>query len=284
MKSYSFSAYQDVTNSALNNCSCESDVRPLVVNCTGCFVTQKPFTTYNREGRLDYYLMHVLSGSLTLPIHGGEAVATRGSVIVFPPHYRYTYTYSGGEELCYEWVHFTGRDAEAALCACGFSRFPEICVIPNASRVPQHFQMLFDAFSTQDAFRDREASAMLECLLISLGRAMKQTGETQKSLSVSMHYIMTSYASEIQIPQLAAMEHMSTPRYNAHFKALTGISPSKYILQLRIASACDLLRNTDMSVKEIAGLCGYRDPYFFSRAFKAYMGVSPKGYRSGDRD
>ena len=282
MESTSFCAYQDMTNNGLNHCSCESTERPLMVNCAGCFVTRTPFTTYNKEGRLDYYMMHVLSGRLLVPMGDGEVEATSGSVIVFPPRDAYTYTYTGGEELSYEWVHFTGSEAKSALSACGFEKLPMVERIPAPNALNRYFMLLFDAFSKRDSFRDRELSSILDMLLISLGRAGVESGDGGKDLSVSVRYIMTSYAKDLRIPQLAAMEHMSVPRYNARFKALMGISPTKYILGLRITAACDLLLHTDMSVKEIAVLCGYKDPYFFSRAFKEYVGCSPRAYRSGE--
>ena len=283
MESISFCAYQDLpSNRGLNNCSSESTERPLVVNCAGMFETECPFTTYNRKGRLDYYLMHVLSGTLELSIGGEEIVASRGTVLLFPPRYDYRYTYTGGEALSYQWVHFTGSEARELLAACGFSLLPCACALDGSARLSQQFERLYDAFSKQDSFRDRELSAILDCLLITLGRLAEDMGGLQKNLAASLRYIMGFYASEIQIPSLAAMEHMSVPRYNVRFKELTGLSPTKYILRLRITSACELLKNTDFSVREIGLMCGYRDPYFFSRAFKAYMGCSPRAYRYGE--
>ena len=117
------------------------------------------------------------------------------------------------------------------------------------------------------------------CLLISLARVLEEGSDARGELSASLHYMTTAYAGEIRVPELAAMEHLSTPRYNAKFTALMGVSPTKYLLSLRIGAACDLLHHTDFSIKEIAAMCGYKDPYFFSRAFKEYTGSSPRAYR-----
>lgn len=279
MESTSFCAYQDLTSDGYNHCSCESTVRPLVVNCAGCFNTQRPFTTHNSGGRLDYYLMLVLEGCLSVPIDGALCIAKKGSVLLFPPHYSYKYSFDGKGTLSYAWVHFTGSEVQSCLSECGIEVLPTLRNVKNSHMLSQHFSLLYDAFSNQDRFRDRELSAILECLLIALGRAFGGSEESQNNLSTSIRHIMTSYSTEISIPELAAMEHMSIPRYHACFKKLMGTSPTKYILRLRITSACDLLLHTDMSVKEIAALCGYRDPYFFSRAFKAYVGISPRNYR-----
>ena len=68
------------------------------------------------------------------------------------------------------------------------------------------------------------------------------------------------------------------------FKEQFGVPPKKYVVQLRINHACELLRTERYSVTQIATICGFSDIYFFSRQFKEYMGVSPtvfvKKYRS----
>lgn len=59
------------------------------------------------------------------------------------------------------------------------------------------------------------------------------------------------------------------------FKEIHGLSPKKYIIQLKINHACDLLRFERYSVTQIAELCNFSDVYLFSRQFKEYMGITP---------
>ena len=68
------------------------------------------------------------------------------------------------------------------------------------------------------------------------------------------------------------------------FKEKYGISPKKYMIQLRLNHACELLQMERYSVTEIASLSGFSDVYFFSRQFKERMGITPtefiKKYKS----
>ena len=75
--------------------------------------------------------------------------------------------------------------------------------------------------------------------------------------------------------ELAAMCGMGESYFQKLFKEIYGISPKKYIIQLKINHACDLLRLERYTVKQIAELCNFSDIYFFSRQFKEYMGITP---------
>ena len=89
---------------------------------------------------------------------------------------------------------------------------------------------------------------------------------------------------DFSLNELAAMCGMGESYFQKLFKEIHGISPKKYIIQLKINHACDLLRLERYTVTQIAELCNFSDIYFFSRQFKEYMGITPtqfiKKYRS----
>ena len=90
--------------------------------------------------------------------------------------------------------------------------------------------------------------------------------------------------AELSLGTLAACCHMGESYFQKLFKKIHGISPKRYIIQLKINHACDLLRLERYTVTQVAELCNFSDVYFFSRQFKEYMGVTPtqfvKKYRS----
>ena len=71
-----------------------------------------------------------------------------------------------------------------------------------------------------------------------------------------------------------------TPEYfRKLFKSFYGISPLKYINNLKITHAKELLASGMYSVTEAALQSGYIDMSYFSREFKKASGNSPKYYR-----
>jgi AraC-like DNA-binding protein len=67
------------------------------------------------------------------------------------------------------------------------------------------------------------------------------------------------------------------------FKAQTGFSPKQYRLEIRYRRTCDLLRNTDMMIKEIAERLGYNSPYHLSLEFKMRAGLAPQNWRAREK-
>ena len=68
-------------------------------------------------------------------------------------------------------------------------------------------------------------------------------------------------------------------KYLSHrFKQQTGSGFAAYLRTLRVRHAVFLFERGVVSVKNVALLCGFSDPFYFSKVFKETMGVSPKEY------
>lgn len=64
-----------------------------------------------------------------------------------------------------------------------------------------------------------------------------------------------------------------------YFKSETGLTPQKYLERTRMRQAKKFLLYDSLTVVQVSQMCGYSDPYYFSRAFKKYTGASPTEYR-----
>ncbi len=277
MKSFGYYAFDDTSKNgiALNRCSRENGTYPLMVNCAGHFVSRFPFMTDNKEGRLDYYIIYITSGALTFFCGDKSICANQGTVALLPAKKGYKYSYLGGDDLEYHWLHFTGSSASQRLEEYSIELFPRIYSCTETNRISQRFQSIFDAFEKNDRFCERELSALLERLLVAIARSISTDNDSPLALSKSLRYINANYSSDIKIPDLAAMEHLSISRYNFLFKQRFEVPPKQYILKLRMSWARELLLSTDLPIKQIGIMCGYEDPHFFSKCFKGFFGFSP---------
>jgi len=92
-------------------------------------------------------------------------------------------------------------------------------------------------------------------------------------------YVEQHYRERITKEELAAAAHCSTAGMYRIFQRRFGMSPNNYINKVRLGKAAVLLESGDTPVKVISGMVGFDDPVYFSKLFKEYSGVSPKGYR-----
>ena len=278
MRSFSCSFFDDKHNDGLNRNSRSSDAWPFMVNCSGAVSISSPFTTYNAVGRSDYYLMYIIEGSLSVDIDGGVSLARVGDSIIFPPGYKYRYTFSGPGSIAYYYAHFTGSEVEKTLHALGLDISAAVYTAGHSGKAVDAFAELFEAYTENDEFRDLSAGISVKRALVALARA-KADNKRRTTIERSLAYIRASYTDDIRTPQLAALDGLSVSRYNAVFRQQTGTSPIRMITELRLAHACTLLSSTDLPIGNIGNMVGYPDNHFFSKIFKSYMGLTPKEYR-----
>ncbi|WP_019536145.1 AraC family transcriptional regulator [Paenibacillus ginsengihumi] len=94
---------------------------------------------------------------------------------------------------------------------------------------------------------------------------------------------MELHAAEgISVQQVADFAGVHRSYFSQAFTEEMGISPSKYLQQLRMDKAKRLLKDTDATVTEIALSLGYPNLYSFTRAFKSYCSCSPLAFRQNE--
>jgi len=269
MKSVSYYAYNDEANNSFNYNSRKSEELPILVNCTGTISLDHPFTTYNREGRLDYYLIYMSEGRLRVWLDGEVRTVKAGDFVIFPPEYKYRYSFSGGGTLSYYFIHFTGSFAGELLSGLGAGKLPFSSHAGYSDGIAGGFSELFRAYLREGRLRDLSAGTAAQSILLSLFLANMR--EESEPLARSLSYIKSLYTEPIKIPELARMEGLSVSRYNTVFREVTGTSPTRYIIDLRLKQAATLLLSTDLPIGRIGSTVGYEDNHFFSKIFKCYM-------------
>jgi transcriptional regulator GlxA family with amidase domain len=93
-------------------------------------------------------------------------------------------------------------------------------------------------------------------------------------LAAAIDYIRQHLCQRIPLETLAALTGFSPARFSRVFRQHMGVSPQRYISQLRIERARELLAQ-GMSPAAVADACGFYDQSHFSRHFKGFCGTTP---------
>lgn len=98
-------------------------------------------------------------------------------------------------------------------------------------------------------------------------------------LQKAKDYLEIHYADGITIESVAEYVGIDRTHFSKAFNKAFGLSPMKFVQQLRMNEATLLMKQTDYKLAEIAQSVGYPDLFSFSKAFKKQLGVSPNTYR-----
>ena len=98
-------------------------------------------------------------------------------------------------------------------------------------------------------------------------------------ISAVVNYILTNLDKPLTIEELGAIAHMSTSNLHRVFKNEMGISPVNFVNIERIRKAMELLRDPQISIKEVYLLCGFQNRSYFNRLFRKVSSLSPNEYQ-----
>lgn len=103
--------------------------------------------------------------------------------------------------------------------------------------------------------------------------------ETTRPIRLAKQYIQENYGRNIPLEDVCGAVGFSPAYFSALFKKETGEGFSKYLTQVRIDQAKELLRETDLSVAEVCEAVGYSDRKHFTQTFHKMTGVNPAEFR-----
>jgi AraC-like DNA-binding protein len=103
---------------------------------------------------------------------------------------------------------------------------------------------------------------------------------SSKRMSIVISYLQENLGLDTSLSELAALVHLSPGHFLRAFKKATGTSPGQYRMNLRLKQACHLLRDSSLTITEIAMTLGFSSTSHFSMTFGRKMGKSPTLFRS----
>jgi AraC-like DNA-binding protein len=138
-----------------------------------------------------------------------------------------------------------------------------------------------------DALGRLEADQVLGQLLLQLLRhrheqaGRGEVGLAAYSLGWIPSYLSTHLAGPVSVQDMAGRAGLSASRFQVVFRSIYGVSPGRYLIEMRVRHAAELLRDTNWTLAHIAALCGFADVHHFAKTFKRITGRTPGQHRRG---
>lgn len=225
----------------------------------------------------DYFdsfsLIYVLEGKMGFLYDDRQIIVEHGEAILLD--FRSKHYYRSLSEKLDKWeMLFKGSASEAyyrLLSECG----------KNVFRVKGQTQNVLEKIMGEldkQVPEEHTVSALIHTMLacVAEGRTNGLSDPVQKALA----YMDSHLEQPLQIHEVAENIGLSRSYFSRLFRSETGQSPYDYILNVRIATAKDLLAGTTLSVSKVAKSCGFVNTSHFVRLFREHTGQTPAAFRN----
>lgn len=232
-----------------------------------------------RESYDSFLLMYIQKGELELAVRETKYHAVSGCFVLLDCYQRHAYFTSAGWECL--WCHFDGITARPFYETI-HSHSGAVFTLPDPYPALSKLTSLYRVFQTGAGVREPLLSKYLNDILTEFLLYLPDGKSSSGSACMAeeiMTYINEHFSEDISVADLAAKAGLSHYYFIRSFKKETGFTPHEYLLNTRIATARYLLKNTDLSVKDICFHTGFTGESIFCSAFKQRMGMTPTQYR-----
>lgn len=251
-----------------------------------------PLHSYGPAIRNHYLFHYVISGKGSLSVDKGDGsenyeIHENMGFLIEPAHIN---TYCADREYPWEyaWIEFDGLKAREILESAGLSTEHPIFLPQSEQAGTLLKDELFHLASskTQSSYHlIGHLFLIMDALLSgSSSRRKTQNGKrTQFYTNEAIAFISANYPFSITVEDMANRLNLDRSYFGKIFRENMGQSPQEFLIRYRLSKAAELLKTTDLSIKDISVQVGYPNQLHFSRAFKNVYGLSPRSYRQKTR-
>lgn len=226
------------------------------------------------KNRPAYGLVYYTKGADRYAFSTGEVIEVRGGEMLFLPKGA-NYTVS---ELTPSFCYAINFDISEQA-----THTPFLLSVKNGTDVASAFLAAEHAWQHRGAGCEAACKAQLYYVLSHLQKEYRAAylGKKKHALiAPAVERIHAEYATQsVSIAALAALCGITPEYFRAIFRGIYHTSPLRYINDLRLSRAAELIASGEYSVTEAARRSGFLDPAHFSRAFKKRFGVPPVAYK-----
>jgi AraC family transcriptional regulator len=132
------------------------------------------------------------------------------------------------------------------------------------------------------------ADSLARLLLIQVARHWESVSKRSRPLPPALlehlrDYVMGHLGERILVADLARQAGLSIDTFAAAFKEQTGQAPHQFVLATRLEHATGLLRQSNLSVADVAHACGFSSQQHMTNVMHSHLGTTPRRYRDSMR-
>lgn len=233
--------------------------------------------------RNHYLIHHIVSGKGYYKVNDNIWELHAGDTFLAFPYSEITYYADQKDPWEYYWVGFQGDDADEIIQKSLFSHEKPVLIQSDQGSLVK--EALYDIYSSRGSQYKNSllmTSMLYRALALFLPDSTDHSSHDLYSSYVTsaVEYIHHNYSYTITIDDIASYIGISRSHLFRAFKLHTGTSPKEYLTNYRIAQACNLLKQSDLSIQSVANSVGFDNGLYFSKVFHQKKGMTPSQWRT----
>lgn len=241
---------------------------------------------YNYEVLKNAVIHYVTKGYGTFKFNGKVYNLKKGDIFILLKGMQVEYVASIDDPWEYYWIGFSGSNANEYLNRTSITNS---CVAncEENSKIPQiilnmcEISKTYNPSKSDDILLLKELYSLLYALIEEFPKPFEyKDKELHTYIQDALNFINSNYMHSITVQEIADYVNLSRSYLYKMFIKNLGISPQRYLINLRMYKATLLLKSTKLPIGEVASSVGYSDSLLFSKTFSKHFSMSPLNYRN----
>ncbi|MCI2779257.1 AraC family transcriptional regulator [Clostridium perfringens] len=257
------------------------------MNVDECGIEQGiPGLGYNYEVLKNAVIHYVTKGYGIFKFNGKVYNLKKGDIFILLKGMQVEYVASIDDPWEYYWIGFSGSNANEYLNRTSITNS---CVAncEENSKIPQiilnmcEISKTYNPSKSDDILLLKELYSLLYALIEEFPKPFEyKDKELHTYIQDALNFINSNYMHSITVQEIADYVNLSRSYLYKMFIKNLGISPQRYLINLRMYKATLLLKSTKLPIGEVASSVGYSDSLLFSKTFSKHFSMSPLNYRN----
>ena len=234
----------------------------------------------------DYSAHFILEGKGVFIKDGASYELCAGQGFLITPNTSCVYIADEAEPWKYVYASFRGADDDTLVHNAGLDESNVIFDFPLDE------DMVHDIYAMHRAGKKNEARGydvtgyflLVMSRLVKAARGTVAEKQGEYYIRRAKKFIEDNYNESISIPDVARHVRLDRTYLYRLFKKAEGVSPSEYLLNVRLNASAKMLESGDVAIREIASTAGFCNLSYFYKRFIEKYGISPKQYRETKRN
>ena len=243
--------------------------------CDGTYLLSRPCSVV-------FVIEYIIQGTGTLETSSGTFHPKAGDSYLLRAGEYHKYYSSAEDPWVKTWINVQGSLVAPILDAYGF---PHSTYLPGIN-IHDLIRNIHDIAQNPSLSPDTVMNRCCQSFLRLVQFLQQSVNAKQTQLHIPKNiirlktYIDTHLEEQLTLEKCSEITYLSISQTIRSFRAAYGVPPYEYLSQQRVQTAKLLLRNSALSIQDIATQLGFQDQNYFSKYFKKKCGQSPRQYRN----